>query len=96
MCPHLRTILTKRELPTGNQTLTWDLWNRLSTVVTPTGTTRYVYDADSPTQTDFPIRNRGRCAGPPWRRENRPAFVRDAEHTVMPIELVDQDGVGDH
>ena len=27
--------------------------------------------------------NRGRCAGPPWRRENGAAPVRDADRTVM-------------
>jgi hypothetical protein len=37
-----------------------------------------------------------RCAGPPWRRENGAALVRNADRTVMPPELVDQDGVGDH
>jgi hypothetical protein len=42
------------------------------------------------------IRSRGRCAGPLWRRENGAAFVRDADRTVMPPELVDQDGVGGH
>jgi hypothetical protein len=37
-----------------------------------------------------------RCAGPPWRRENGVAPVRDADRTVMPPELVDQDGAGGH
>jgi crotonobetainyl-CoA:carnitine CoA-transferase CaiB-like acyl-CoA transferase len=26
----------------------------------------------------------GRCAGPPWRRENGPAFVRDPVISLMP------------
>jgi hypothetical protein len=33
----------------------------------------------------FWTRSRGRCAGPLWRRENGVAFVRDADHTVMPL-----------
>ncbi|WP_184920970.1 RHS repeat-associated core domain-containing protein [Saccharothrix ecbatanensis] len=37
---------TRRTLPTGQQTLTWDKENRLDTVTSPEGTTKYVYDAD--------------------------------------------------
>jgi hypothetical protein len=44
----------------------------------------------------FRVRNRGRCAGPPWRREKWSGSVRDADESVMPFELVSQDGVGDH
>jgi RHS repeat-associated protein len=35
-----------RAVPSGNQTLTWDQENRLSTVTTPAGQTSYIYDAD--------------------------------------------------
>ncbi|MDI2131608.1 RHS repeat-associated core domain-containing protein [Yinghuangia seranimata] len=35
-----------RTLPTGPQTLTWSLENKLDTVTTAAGTTSYVYDAD--------------------------------------------------
>jgi len=35
-----------------------------------------------------------RCAGPPWRRENGVALVRDADVSVMPCELVGQYGAG--
>jgi RHS repeat-associated protein len=35
-----------RALPSGNQTLTWDQENRLSTVTTPAGETSYTYDAN--------------------------------------------------
>jgi hypothetical protein len=38
----------------------------------------------------------GRCAGPPWWRENGVALVRDADVSVMPCELVDQYGAGGH
>ncbi len=33
---------------------------------------------------EFLTRSWGRCAGPPWRRENGGAPVRDADRTVMP------------
>ncbi len=32
----------------------------------------------------YRTRSWGRCAGPPWRRENGGAPVRDADRTVMP------------
>ncbi|XVV05954.1 polymorphic toxin-type HINT domain-containing protein [Actinosynnema sp. CA-248983] len=37
---------TRRTLASGEQTLTWDKENRLDTVTSPEGTTKYVYDAD--------------------------------------------------
>lgn len=37
---------TRRTLPSGEQTLTWDKENRLDTVTSSAGTTKYVYDAD--------------------------------------------------
>ncbi|HET9141279.1 MAG TPA: RHS repeat-associated core domain-containing protein, partial [Actinophytocola sp.] len=37
---------TARNLPGGNQTLTWNENGRLATVTAPGGTTSYVYDAD--------------------------------------------------
>ncbi|MEU4807185.1 RHS repeat-associated core domain-containing protein [Actinosynnema sp. NPDC023587] len=37
---------TRRTLPTGEQTLTWDKENRLDVITSPEGTTEYVYDAD--------------------------------------------------
>ncbi|MCR3747262.1 RHS repeat-associated core domain-containing protein [Lentzea californiensis] len=36
----------RRTLPNGQQTLTWDEHNRLETVTSPRGTTRYTYGAD--------------------------------------------------
>lgn len=38
--------VTTRDLPAGDQTLTWNENNRLASITTPTGTTGYVYDAD--------------------------------------------------
>jgi hypothetical protein len=32
----------------------------------------------------FPVSIPGRCAGPPWRRENGPAFVWDPVISLMP------------
>ena len=37
---------TRRTLPTGEHTLNWDKNNRLDTVTSPAGTTKYLYDAD--------------------------------------------------
>ncbi len=45
---------------------------------------------------DYRTSSWGRCAGPPWRRENGVALVRDADVSVMPCELVDQYGAGGH
>jgi RHS repeat-associated protein len=38
--------VTNRDLPDGDQTLTWNENNRLASVTTPEGATSYVYDAD--------------------------------------------------
>ncbi|MEV0682155.1 RHS repeat-associated core domain-containing protein [Actinosynnema sp. NPDC050436] len=37
---------TRRTLPTGEHVLTWDKENRLDTVTSPAGNTKYIYDAD--------------------------------------------------
>ncbi|WP_433272636.1 RHS repeat-associated core domain-containing protein [Actinosynnema sp. CS-041913] len=37
---------TRRTMPSGEHTLTWDKESRLATVNSPAGTTKYVYDAD--------------------------------------------------
>ncbi|WP_121005498.1 RHS repeat domain-containing protein [Saccharothrix australiensis] len=37
---------TRRTLPSGEHTLTWDKENRLSSVTSPGGDTKYLYDAD--------------------------------------------------
>jgi len=38
--------VTTRELPTGDQTLTWNENNQVATITTPTSATAYTYDAD--------------------------------------------------
>ena len=42
------------------------------------------------------VSNRGRCAGPLWRRENGVAFVRDADVSVMPVSSWSQYGAWGH
>jgi hypothetical protein len=44
----------------------------------------------------FLVSSWGRCAGPPWRRENGVAPVRDADVSVMPVSSWSQYGAGGH